>query len=348
MNKKLKSTVRRLKLTGLFTAMIFAILLLTIIITMAGMIFMHRSGILDTRHPLLPVFSFAVASLVLGTIIAAIVSNKSLKPLRKIMDATDKIADGDYSPRVTLKGPEEFRELGRKFNHMAEELGSVEMLRSDFINNFSHEFKTPIVSIRGFAKMLQRSDLTEEERHEYLETIISESERLTDLATNVLSLSKIEGQSILTDKRRFNVSEQIRLVIALLDGKWADKHISFDFDCGERYLVGNEELLKQVWINLLDNAVKFSPSGGTVTIRITEMVSGTKITVTDEGNGIPEKVLPHIFDKFYQGDSSHATKGNGLGLTIVNKIVNLHGGRITVDSGMNGTTFAVILPKEHI
>lgn len=345
MSKKMKSGLRRLKLTALFTALVFAILLLTVIITFGGMIFMHRSGILDTRHPLLPVFTFAVTSLIIGTIIAAVVSNKSLKPVRKIMDATDKIADGDYSPRVTLKGSEKFRELGRKFNRMAEELGSVEILRNDFINNFSHEFKTPIVSIRGFAKMLQRDDLTEEERSEYLETIISESERLTDLATNVLSLSKIEGQSILTDKKRFNLSEQIRLVIALLDGKWTDKHITFDFDCGERYLGGNEELLKQVWINLLDNAAKFSPHGSTVSIRISEMITGIKITVTDEGNGIPEKVLPHIFDKFYQGDTSHTTKGNGLGLTIANKIVNLHNGRITVDSGAKGTTFSVVLPK---
>lgn len=346
MNKKLKSSLRKIKLTGLFTAMIFAILLLTNIIAFSGMVFMHRSGILDTRNPLLPVFFFAIASLILGTVIAAFVSNQSLKPLQKIIEATDKIADGDYSPRVNLRGPEEFRELGRKFNHMAEELGSVEMLRSDFINNFSHEFKTPIVSIRGFAKMLQRSDLTEEERNEYLETIISESERLTELAANVLSLSKIEGQSILTDKKQFNVSEQIRLVIALLDGKWSSKNITFDFDCGERYIVGNEELLKQVWINLLDNAVKFSPCGGTVTIRITELINGVKITIADEGSGISAKALPHIFDKFYQGDTSHTTKGNGLGLTIASRIIKLHDGRIRVDSNASGTTFDVELLKE--
>ncbi len=124
----------------------------------------------------------------------------------------------------------------------------MEMLRSDFVNNFSHEFKTPIVSVRGFAKMLKRDDLTDEERNEYLDTIITESERLAELSTNILNLTKIEQQTILTDKKQFNVSEQIRLVIAMLSGKWQEKRLEFDFDCGEIYLTGNEEMLKQVWM----------------------------------------------------------------------------------------------------
>lgn len=344
MSIKEKSALRKARLTVLFMGLIFVIILITVLITFMGMVFLHQSGILDTRHPLIPVGMFALACLLVGMVVAAIISVIPLRPLQKVMDATDKIASGDYSTRIDLGGPDEFRLLGEKFNHMAEELGSVEMLRKDFINNFSHEFKTPIVSIRGFAKMLQHDDLTEEERTEYLDTIISESERLTDLATNVLNLSKIEQQNILTNRNKFNVSEQIRLVIALLEGKWSEKNITFDFDCGERFYTGNEEMMKQVWINLLDNAIKFSPQGGTVTIRISKTVYGLSVTVQDQGVGISNEALPHIFDKFYQEDSSHSTKGNGLGLAIAHRIIKLHGGNLAVkETGKNGTTFEVRL-----
>ena len=162
-------------------------------------------------------------SIGVGTTLAFLFSKLPLKPIRTVCEAADKIADGDYNVRINLKGPAEFIQLAESFNHMAEELGSVEMLRSDFVNNFSHEFKTPIVSVRGFAKMLKRDDLTDEERNEYLDTIITESERLAELSTNILNLTKIEQQTILTDKKQFNVSEQIRLVIAMLSGKWQEK-----------------------------------------------------------------------------------------------------------------------------
>ncbi|MCM1127826.1 MAG: HAMP domain-containing histidine kinase [Lachnospiraceae bacterium] len=260
------------------------------------------------------------------------------------MDAADKIADGDYSPRLHLKGSDEIRQLGQKFNHMAEELGSVEMLRKDFINNFSHEFKTPIVSIRGFAKMLKLDELSNEERDEYLNIIISESERLSDLATHVLDLSKIEQQSILTDKSRFNITEQIRRCIALLDGKWAEKKISFDFNCQEYYFTGNEKMMEQVWINLIDNAIKFSPDESTVSISIFSENDSLTVSIADSGSGIDESAQPYIFDKFYQADVSHSTKGNGLGLTIAQKIISLHNGTIQVTSSKrNGTLIRVKL-----
>lgn len=161
-----------------------------------------------------------------------------LKSFLTVCKAADKIAEGDYSVRIHLDNSEAFARLSDSFNHMARELGSVEMLRSDFVNNFSHEFKTPIVSIRGFAKMLKRDDLTPEKQSEYLDIIISESERLAALSTSVLTLTKIERQTILTNKKEFNVSEQLRLVIAMLSDKWQKKQIVFDFDCGEIFLVG--------------------------------------------------------------------------------------------------------------
>ncbi|MCM1092145.1 MAG: HAMP domain-containing histidine kinase, partial [Muribaculum sp.] len=319
MMHKTKNRLRKLRLTVLFTAMIFFIILFTDIVTLSGMALLHTSGLLKYQNPAWLLGMFAFSCLLIGTITAIIASRRPLRPVQEIMDAADRIADGDYSVRLALKGPEEMRQLCEKFNHMAEELGSVELLRKDFINNFSHEFKTPIVSIRGFAKMLKLETLTGEERNEYLDTIISESERLADLAASVLNLSKIEQQSILTDKNRFNVSEQIRRCIVLLEGKWSKKDIGFDLNCKEYYLTGNEKLLEQVWINLLDNAVKFSPVGGIVSVEITQKEGFLVFVIADQGSGIEENAIPHIFDKFYQAYTSHATVGNGLGLAIVKR-----------------------------
>lgn len=346
---KAKSVFKKFQLTLIFAAIVNVIMFVTMVLTFSGTFLLSHIGLIesdDIKH--FPLVAFCIASILIGTIIAIIFNKKPLKPFRQIMEATDKIADGDYTVRLALKGPEEIQKLGNKFNHMAEELSSVEMLRTDFVSNFSHEFKTPIVSIRGFAKALKWDDLSKEERDEYLDIIISESERLSDLSVNILYLSKIEKQTILTDKKLFNVSEQIRLAIALLEGKWSEKNINFDFDCGERFFIGNEEMMKQVWINLLDNAIKFSPQDGTIIIRVNKTIYGLAITIRDQGIGIPEEDLPHIFDKFYQGDRSHATKGNGLGLAIAYRIVKLHGGNLSVkETGENGTTFLVELSSSH-
>lgn len=292
-----------------------------------------------------PLISFAVACIVVGTIISAIFSRVPLKPIREIILATDKLAAGDFSARINLTGPGELVNLNKSFNHMAEALGSVELLRADFVNNFSHEFKTPIVSISGFAKILKWQILTEEERGEYLDIIISESDRLAALATNILNLSQIENQIILSDVARFNITEQIRRVIALLENRWGEKHIEPVFDVDEFYISGNEEMLNQVWINILDNAIKFSPEYSQITIQIGQLNGKIKVSISDEGEGISENAIKHIFDKFYQSDTSHATKGNGLGLTLARRIVELHKGTIMVErTGEIGTTFTVDLP----
>ena len=342
---KIEFSWRDVKLSLLFTLMMFVIMSITMAIVFLGThILIHFGIVAKIMGERLPLFLFCIVSIIVGTILAALFGHRPLGPLREIMSATDRIADGDYSVRIHLTGLEEFKTLSDKFNHMAEEIGSVEMLRSDFVNNFSHEFKTPIVSIRGFAKALKWDDLTPEERAEYLDIIISESERLSDLSSNVLYLSKIENQSILTDKQHFNVSEQIRLVIALLDRKFADKHIEIHFDCDEFYIKGNREMLKQVWINLLDNAIKFSPDNGAVAIEIHQTSEHTVFRISDQGKGMSQETQARIFDKFYQGDLSHSTPGNGLGLSIVRKIVDLHDGSITINSSDRGSTFEVRLP----
>ena len=323
---KAKQKLKKIRLTLMFAFLFFAISVLTFLLVGAGTVFLSYLGIVDETHlKQLPLFYFGIISVLVGTGLSIILSKMPLAPIREIIDATDKIADGDYSVRIHLRGPEEIRTLRDKFNHMAEEIGSVEMLRSDFVNNFSHEFKTPIVSIRGFAKALKWDNLSAEERDEYIDIIISESERLS---VNVLYLSKIEQQTILTDKRRFNLSEQIRLVVALLDKKLTEKQIQVNFNCGEFFFTGNEEMLRQVWINLLDNAIKYSPAHGVIEIQMEQKNGKTTVTVANQGEFIPPETAAHIFEKFYQGDTSHATKGNGLGLAIAKRIIELHGGAI--------------------
>ena len=345
MNKKWRSSLKYFRLTLTFALIVFLIILVTMSLIFFGTIALTKLGLLEAgRFERLPLFAFCLISIIVGTILAAGFSKVPLKPIRELMNATDRVASGDYSVRIALKGPEDFKQLSQKFNHMVAEIGSVEMLRTDFVNNFSHEFKTPIASIRGFAKALKWDDLTEQEREEYLDIIISESERLSALSSNVLYLSKIENQAILTEQQNYNLSEQIRLVIALLDHKFSEKQLGIIFDSQEYFITGNQEMLKQVWINLLDNAIKFSPNEGKIEVVISQDDEKTYISVSNEGEPIPLDVQAHIFDRFYQGDKSHATTGNGLGLSIVKKIVDLHGGSIEVSSANGCTTFCVELP----
>lgn len=337
--------IKKLGLTLTFAFLFAIVMMLTLFIVLGGILILNKAGLLRIENiEDFSLFWFSLVFLIVGMVLSGYLSYRSLTPLRELIAASDKISKGDYSIRTHLKGPNEFRQLSSSFNHMAEELGSVEMLRTDFVNNFSHEFKTPIVSICGFAKILKNDDLTEEERNEYLDIIIQESERLSELSTSVLNLSKIEQQTILTDQKRFNVSEQIRLVIAMMYSKWSDKHIDISFDSEEIYAVGNEEMLKQVWINLIDNAIKFSPEYGTVDVKAVQSQDGIVFTFADNGKGMSEETAAHIFDKFYQGDTSHSVKGNGLGLTIAKKIVELHGGTIHVSSTeADGSVFEVRL-----
>lgn len=342
---KLKASLKYFRLSLFFALIVFIIMFFTMFFIFTGAHLLAHFQIMDRTHVNhFPLFGFSIASIIMGTLIAVCFSRKPLRPFREIMHALDKIADGDYSVRLHLKGPEEFRTMSDKFNHMAKELDSVEMLRKDFVNHFSHEFKTPIVSIRGFAKALKWEDLSNEERTEYLDIIISEAERLSTLSTNILYLSKLENQTILTDKKILNISEQLRLVIVLLDHKITQKNINLIFDSQEYHISGNEEMLRQMWINLLDNAFKFSPEGGTVSILIREVSGRIEFQITNEAPTLSDEALKHLFDQFYQSDPSHATPGNGLGLSIVKKIIDLHSGTISVSSANNRCTFEVTLP----
>ena len=217
------------------------------------------------------------------------------------------------------------------------------MLRSNFVNEYAHEFKTPIVSIKGFAELLQQDDLSEKQRKEYLSVIIEEAERLSSLSLNSLNLSKIENQRILTGKTTFNISEQIRRSILLLEKKWMGNNIDFEIYLDEVNILANEEMLKQVWINLLDNAIKFSNQDGKVKLELKEQDDVIRFKITNTGNLTIEQ-CQKVFDKFYKINNTNQT-GHGVGLAIVKKIVDLHNGNITAESLDDLVVFTVILPK---
>ena len=331
-----------------FGISIFIINLITTIITGFLMYLSFSLGILNENTienvMVLPIMTL-IASIIIGVIVSACSSRIVLKNVREFITATDKLSKGDFSARLNIKRPPEFKVLSKNFNKMAEELGGIEVLRTDFINNFSHEFKTPIISIKGFAEILKDDELPKEEKNEYLDIIIEESKRLTSLATNVLNLSKIETQVILKDIQRFNMGEQIRQSILLLDSKFESKNILLDVNIQDCYINGNKEMINQVWVNLLDNAIKFNNKNGMVSINMKREENNILITIIDTGVGINKEAINKIFDKFYQEDTSHATNGNGLGLSIVKKIIELHGGTIQCDSIVSkGTKFTVTIP----
>ncbi len=283
---------------------------------------------------------------ILGALLAAFLMRFYIRPLDDLVVATKRISAGDFSVRVDRKTHvSEIGLLVDNFNSMAGELEGTEMFRSDFINNFSHEFKTPIVSIRGFARQLQSDDLTDAEKKKYAEIIVLESERLSNMATNVLLLSKLENQELVGEKKTYSLDEQLRKCVLLFEKEWERKNIEINIELDEIEYNGNEELMSHIWINLIGNAVKYTPFCGRISLRATVKNKEAVISVSDNGIGMSGHVMKRIFDKFYQGDDSHSESGNGLGLSLVKRIVELCEGRIRVESEAGkGTEFAVFLP----
>lgn len=316
--------------SGLLTAAAYALLLLV------GLLVSPYARLLTI--PALMVFFI--------TTLAAGMGRSKLKPINDLVVAMRHVSQGDFDVRVECGDVSgDMGRLVRSFNDMASELGGLEMFRKDFINNFSHEFKTPIVSIQGFARQLERDDLTDAQRREYLDIIVSESDRLANMSGNVLLLSKLENQTIVTDRTHFRLDEQLRKCILLMEKQWSNKELELDIDLNEINFYGNEEMLQHVWLNLLSNAVKFSPQGGTLGVSLIVEDGQAVARVRDTGSGMDEATRRRIFEKFYQGDTAHACEGNGLGLSLVKRIVDLCEGTIEVDSAPGqGSTFTVRLP----
>lgn len=292
------------------------------------------------------------ASIIIGAMLTFIVGNMVMKPLSELIKATKRVMDGDYSVRLEMGWVErrtirELRELIKDFNEMVEELQNTEMFRNDFINNFSHEFKTPLASIRGFARQLYEGGLSEERQREFSKIILEETEYLSVMSQNTLLMTNLDNKDIVTDKTIFSLDEQLRSCMLRLEPQWSDKDIELDMEqLDEVRVYQNEQLLAHVWSNLFDNAVKFTPRGGMIRVTCRRGSNSVAVTVSDSGCGIPEDALPRIFEKFFQVDKSHATKGNGLGLPLVKRIVELCGGTIEVKSEVGkGTEFIIRLPS---
>ncbi|MBQ7226251.1 MAG: HAMP domain-containing histidine kinase [Clostridia bacterium] len=351
-NKKDQQNIR--KLTIIFSFVVLGVLLATLGLSSLTAYILVEVGAIASEDGIgtsTIVLFMAICSVVMGASISIIASKLFLSPLNMVTSKINNLANGNFGTRVDfdqiVSRVPSFLELSTVFNKLSEELRNTEMLRSDFINNFSHEFKTPIVSISGFAKLLKKGNLTEEQRIQYLNAIEEESMRLSYMATNVLNLTKVENQTILTDVAAFNVSEQIRSCILLLQSKWDKKEIDFLLEFDEYSIEANEELLKQVWINIIDNAIKFSSQGGTISIEAMEKEDSVSVSVTNYGITLSEEAKTKIFKKFYQVDVSHSTEGNGIGLAIVHKILELHRGTVEVSSVNNSVTFTVTLPKQQ-
>ena len=266
---------------------------------------------------------------------------------RRIADAANKVVAGDFSVRVQppsrLGTDENFLEIIRCFNQMAQELSGVETLRTDFISNVSHEMKTPLAVMQNYGTLLQAPDLPDEQRIEYAKGITESSRRLADMVTNILKLNKLENQQIFPHAEKYDLGEQLCEILLQSESVWERESIDIETDIAEDVLVNaDRELLSLVWNNLLSNAFKFTPPGGRVSLSLTATDRHAIVRVADTGCGMSAETGAHIFEKFYQGDTSHATRGNGLGLALVKRVVDIVHGEISVESEVgHGSTFTV-------
>lgn len=274
--------------------------------------------------------------------------------LGEIDEALDRIAKGDFEARIDRDkfagGGHRMLELAGKINHMAEELGGLETMSRDFVSNVSHEIQSPLTSIRGFVALLRDDDLSREDRLHYIGIIESESLRLSKLGENLLRLSTLDSESVAFKPQKYTLDQQLKDVIVLLEPQWSAKGIEVSFGGAHIELCADKDLLSQVWINLLNNSIKFTPAGGKISVSAKTCGAQVEVTVSDTGVGMTEGAIAHIFERFYMTDKARSRNagGSGLGLSIVKKIVQLHRGRIDVTSVPGeGSIFTVRLPQNN-
>lgn len=287
-----------------------------------------------------------IVSVVVGGVMTAVISRAFFNPVKNLRQAMDKVANGDFTIQLDTdkSSSGEIKELYAGFNLMTNELKATEILQTDFISNVSHEFKTPINAIEGYSTLLQGCENLDDDQKEYVEKILFNTGRLSSLVSNILLLSKIENQSIQAKREVFSLDEQIRETIVALETAWAPKNIELDVDLDSVKYNGNEIMMRHIWSNLIGNAIKFTPENSTVSIRLQNQKDKFIFSVTDQGEGLSDEAKKHLFDKFYQADTSHKSEGNGLGLALVKQILDIDGGDITAENvNGGGCRFTVTL-----
>ena len=270
------------------------------------------------------------------------------RPAAEISAAAARVAEGDFTVQIDTSGfKNEMHDLGESLNKMIKELDSIEVMRTDFVSNVSHEFRAPLSSIQGCVTLLSSPGLEEGQRQEYFTLLKEATGQLSSLVDNVLTLSRLETQNFTAKSERFSLDEQLRRALLLFERDWSEKKLELELELPECEYTGQEKLLSQVWINLIGNAVKFTGEGGRIGVKLDD-AEGAFVTVTvyDTGIGMTEEVRKHVFEKFYQGDSSRRGSGNGLGLALVKSICQITRCEISVDSEPGrGSAFTVRLPR---
>ena len=309
-------------------------------------------GLVFTKDNIAAAAKLTFGNVLLITVVSATIDYFRRKrmvdrPVKQIMDALDQVMQGDFTVRIKpvkeFAGETGFNEIIKAINKMTGELQGTETLRTDFIANVSHELKTPLAVMGNYATMLQKPGLTEEDRTEYAKAISHSSRRLAALITNILKLNKLENQQIFPQLDEYDLGEQLCENLLQFEEVWEQKNLNIETEIQEEVRIRSDaELLSLVWSNLISNAVKFTPEGGTVGVSLKTEGSLVVVSVSDTGCGIKPEVGAHIFEKFYQGDTSHATQGNGLGLALVKRVVDILEGQISVESTYGrGSTFTV-------
>ena len=338
----------RLRKTGnKYTLLFFAIVFPSFFVISSILYLLSMNGVPIHRlmDPKITTLIIGVFCIILGYVVSYWLFNMFYNPLEQMSEAAQKVAQGDYEVRLTYHGKDKELEAAiANFNHMVQELNSVEIMRQDFIANVSHEFKTPLSSITGYVTLLQDPELTDEERNEYIQMAFFNIEKLNDLTGNILQLSKLENQNTMQKPVTYRLDEQLREAIVLLDPKWNQKHMQLELNLPETTYCGQKALLFQVWTNLIGNAIKFTPEHGQIQIQMQNQENQIQVCITDNGIGMTKETQAHIFEKFYQGDTSRKAQGNGLGLALCKRIIDLAGGHIQIESELGkGTTFTIFL-----
>jgi len=338
----------KLSLLVMLVVMIFSIMLISLAIAGSVTFLLITRDIVPitpaNRHIMIILFMVLV-SLIAGTILARFGGVRFLRQINELAKATKEVAAGNFDVRMKTGSTKEVDIISNSFNEMAKELSNIETLRTDFVKNISHEFKTPIASIQGFARRLKKGAVTEGQHKEYLDIIISESERLSRLSSNVLLLSRLESTDRITEISEYCLDEQLRRTVLLLEPQLHKKKINVDLDTDVVKIIADEEILSHLWINIIGNAIKFSTDESTIKITLECTGNNASVTIKDHGIGMDDEVTKRIFDKFYQGDQSRTTEGNGLGLSLVKRILELVSGSIEVNSELGkGTSIKISLP----